>query len=66
MPADAAEKIKSGTSAVNIADMAEVNFEYLYEVNPLQTGTPTVYDRKKEDSVDIYDHNWLSALISRS
>lgn len=66
VPADAAEKIKSGTSAVNIADMAEVNFEYLYEVNPLQTGTPTVYDLKKEDIVDIYDDNWLSALISRS
>ena len=49
--------MKSGTSAVNIADMAEVNFEYLYEVNPLQTGTPTVYDLKKDDTVDIYDDN---------
>lgn len=63
---DVAEKIKSGTPAVNIADMAESNFEYLYEVNPLQTGTPTVYDLKKDDTVDIYDDNWLSALMSRS
>ncbi|MFN8087941.1 MAG: thioredoxin domain-containing protein [Mycobacterium sp.] len=66
VPGDAVEKMKSGTSAVNIADMAEVNFEYLYEVNPLQTGTPTVYDLKKDDTVDIYDDNWLSALMSRS
>jgi len=64
IPADAVAKIRSGTPAVDIADMEETNFEYLYEVNPLQTGTPTVYDLKKDDIVDIYDDNWLSALMS--
>ena len=64
LPAAAVEKIKSGASALNVDDMAETNFEYLYEVNPEQTGTPTVYDLKKDDIVDIYDNNWLSALMS--
>ncbi len=64
LPAAAVDKIKGAAPALDIHDMGEINFEYLYEVNPIQTGTPTVYDLKKKDIVDIYDDNWLSALMS--
>ncbi len=44
--------------------MADTNFEYLYEVDPLNTGTPTVYDLKRDKTLDIYDNDWLSKLMS--
>ena len=44
--------------------MADNNFEYLYEVDPINTGTPTVYDLKTGEKLDIYDDNWLSKLMS--
>ncbi len=62
--ADAVAAITSGRDAVDVKEMADTNFEYLYEVDPINTGTPTVYDLKKGDTVDIYDNNWLSKLLS--
>lgn len=64
LPATAVAKIRSADSALNVNDMAETNFEYLYEVSPLQTGTPTVYNLREDDVIDIYDDNWLSVLMS--
>jgi len=66
IPAKAVDAIKAGKSALNVQDMSDTNFEYLYEINPVDTGTPTVYDLIKADTVDIYDNNWLSKLLSRS
>ncbi|ULE34117.1 DsbA family protein [Mycobacterium sp. IDR2000157661] len=65
MPADAVERIAGGGSAVNIAEMDVANFDYLYDVDPLTTGTPTVFDAAADEKLDIYDDNWLSRLISR-
>ena len=56
--------IKSGKSALDIQEMADTNFEYLYEVDPINTGTPTVYDLKSDKRLDIYDDNWLGKLMS--
>ncbi len=64
MPAAATEKIAGGGAAVDIKDMDDSNFEYLYEVDPLDTGTPTVYDAKKDEKLDIFDNDWLTKLIS--
>lgn len=58
------EAIKSGTNAVDLQQMADTNFEYLYEVDPVNTGTPTVYDLKRDKTLDIYDDDWLSRLMS--
>lgn len=62
--AEAVSAIKAGKDAVDLKDMADTNFEYLYEVDPVNTGTPTVYDLNKGDTVDIYDNNWLSKLLA--
>ena len=62
----AVDAIKSGKSGVDLKGMADANFEYLYEIDPINTGTPTVYDLKKDKKIDIYDDNWLSKLMSDS
>jgi hypothetical protein len=50
-------------SASDLADMESTNFEFLYEVDPLNTGTPTVFDMKAGEKLDIYDDNWLSKVM---
>ena len=60
----AVEAIKAGKIGVDLKGMADNNFEYLYEVDPVNTGTPTVYDLKTGEKLDIYDDNWLSKLMS--
>lgn len=62
MPEKVAKRIAHGESAVNVADMDDSNFEYLFEIDPLETGTPTVYDPATDEKLDIYD-DWLNKLI---
>ena len=50
-------------SAPELADMESTNFEYLYEVDPIDTGTPTVFDLTAGEKVDVYDADWLSKLM---
>lgn len=63
MPDTVVKRISGGDSAVDIKDMDDSNFEYLYEVDPVDTGTPTVYDPKSDQKLDIFDDNWLSKLM---
>lgn len=63
MPQDVTELIAGGRSAVDIADMDAANFDYLFEVDPLTTGTPTVYNPARDEKVDIYDNDWLDKLM---
>ena len=63
MPGPVAENIKSGKSAVNVKDMADSNFEFLYEIESSSMGTPTVYDLTKDMKINIYDNDWLSKLM---
>ena len=62
----AVDAIKAGKSGVDLKAMADTNFEYLYQIDPVNTGTPTVYNLKKDKKIDIYDDNWLSKLMSDS
>lgn len=65
MPLAAVERIASGESAVDVTEMDAANFDYLYDIDPLSTGTPTVFDPVTDEKLDIYDDNWLTRLISR-
>jgi hypothetical protein len=40
-----------------------LNFGFLYEIDVLDTGTPTVYDPAKDEKIDIYDNDWLNKLV---
>jgi protein-disulfide isomerase len=63
MPDAVAQNIKGGGSAVNVKDMDDANFEFLYEIDSLDLGTPTVYDLANGEKLDIYDNDWLNKLI---
>ena len=43
--------------------MESTNFEFLYEVDPLNTGTPTVFDLNAGEKLDIYDDDWLTKVM---
>lgn len=59
----AVRRIAAGGSAVNIADMDAINFEFLYQIDNLTTGTPTVYNLTADKRLDIYDDEWLLKLV---
>jgi protein-disulfide isomerase len=63
MPDAVAQNIKAGGSAINVKAMDDANFEYLYEIDNVDMGTPTVYDLTKGEKLDIYDNDWLNKLI---
>ena len=63
MPDAVAQNIKGGGSAVNVKEMDDANFEFLYEIDSVETGTPTVYVLGKGEKLDIYDDNWLTKLV---
>ncbi|HEY6577226.1 MAG TPA: thioredoxin domain-containing protein [Mycobacterium sp.] len=63
MPDAVAQNIKGGGSAVDTKAMDDTNFEYLYEIDNLDLGTPTVYDLGNGEKLDIYDNDWLNKLI---
>ena len=43
--------------------MNDTNFVYLVDVDPVQTGTPTVYDLESQEKVDIHADDWLAELV---
>lgn len=57
------EKGAAAKSESELADMESTNFEFLYEVDPLNTGTPTVFDLNAGEKLDIYDDDWLAKLM---
>jgi protein-disulfide isomerase len=63
MPASVASKVNDGDSAVDTVEMDALNFEFLFEIDVLDTGTPTVYDPAKDEKIDIYDNDWLNKLV---
>ena len=64
IPAAVVDRIAGGEPALDVVDMADSNFGYLFELNPLDPGTPTVYDPSTDEILDIYDNNWLSKLMA--
>ena len=63
MPGNIASAIAGGGSAVDVTEMDDANFEYLFEIDVLDTGTPTVYDPANDEKLDIYDNDWLNKLM---
>lgn len=63
LPDAVAANISSDDEAVDIAEMEEANFTLLFDIDPVSTGTPTVYDLEAEEKVDIFDGDWLDNLV---
>jgi protein-disulfide isomerase len=64
IPASQVDAIASGASAVDTKNMTDTNMEFLFEIDQVNTGTPTIYDLKKDKKIDIYDNDWLSKLMA--
>ncbi|MCV7431972.1 DsbA family protein [Mycolicibacterium bacteremicum] len=64
LPDDVAQRIADGEGAVDAVEMDAANYDLLYLVDPVNTGTPTVYDLTNDEVVDIYDDDWLDKLMS--
>jgi hypothetical protein len=59
-----ANEIASGELVFDTAGMSDTNLSFLLDIDPLDTGTPTVYDLTSDEKLDIYDDDWLSALMA--
>jgi hypothetical protein len=64
IPSTQVDAVASGASDVNTKDMSDTNMEFLFEIDQVNTGTPTIYDLKKDEKIDIYDNDWLSKLMA--
>ena len=61
-----AQQIENGDTAKSddeLRQMEATNFELLYEVDPLNTGTPTVFDLESGEKLDVYDNDCLSKVM---
>ncbi len=63
VPDAQATQIADGEAVVDVSGMEDLNFGFLYDIDPTATGTPTVYDLNKDRKVDIYDNDWLKKLV---
>ncbi|MDG4663602.1 thioredoxin domain-containing protein [Mycobacterium sp. 236(2023)] len=64
LPDLVANNVGDDKEAVDVIDMEDTNFGLLYDVDPIDTGTPTVYDLDAGEKLDIFDENWLSDLVT--
>ncbi|BBY28036.1 DsbA family protein [Mycolicibacterium sediminis] len=64
IPEGQAGRIAKGEMGFDAAGASEINYEYLYEIDPIDTGTPTIYDLLADEKLDVYDNDWLSKLTS--
>jgi protein-disulfide isomerase len=65
LPVDVANRIKNGETAdqVDIEEMNAYNYGALIGIDPISTGTPTVYDLDTQKKVNIQDADWLDNHI---
>lgn len=66
IPEELAQRIADGEAAVDTVEMDATNYDYLYLVDSVNTGTPTVFDLVNDEKVDIYDEDWLDKLVASS
>ncbi|RDH76394.1 protein-disulfide isomerase [Mycolicibacterium moriokaense] len=66
LPEGVAGRIRNGDTAdnVDIEQMSAYNYGALVGVDPITTGTPTVYDLDTHQKIDIQDGDWLTNLMS--
>jgi hypothetical protein len=59
-----AGEIATGDMTFDTAGMSDANLSFLLDIDPLASGTPTVYSLTDNEKLDIYDDDWLSALMA--
>lgn len=64
LPDAVADNIARQRKAVDIGEMDDTNFGLLFDIDAMRSGTPTVYDLKAGEKLDIYDDDWLDKLVA--
>jgi protein-disulfide isomerase len=68
IPDSVASKIRDGAAPdnIDIDEMSAYNYGALIGIDPITTGTPTVYDLNTQEKVDVHDDDWLDNLMGSS
>ncbi|KWX66872.1 thioredoxin domain-containing protein [Mycobacterium sp. NAZ190054] len=64
VPDVVADHIGTDAEAVDVVEMDETNFDLLFDIDRVETGTPTVFDLNAGEKIDIYDDAWLADLVA--
>lgn len=64
LPLPVAANVAAGPVGVDVVDMDETNYTFLFDIDPDEAGTPTVFDMRTEQKLDIYDDRWLDELVA--
>jgi protein-disulfide isomerase len=64
LPDAVADSIAGQQKGVDIADMDDTNFGLLFDIDAMRSGTPTVYDLKAGEKLDVHDDDWLDKLVA--
>jgi hypothetical protein len=64
VPAYQASEIASGDMVFDTTGTSDTNLSFLLDIDPLDSGTPTVFDLTNDEKIDVYDNDWLSSLMS--
>lgn len=63
LPDAVADHVAADSEAVDVVEMGDTNFGLLYDIDRVDTGTPTVFDLRAGEKLDIFDDEWLSNLL---
>ncbi|MGD9618965.1 MAG: DsbA family protein [Mycolicibacterium sp.] len=63
IPEGVADNVARQGEAVDVAEMESANFGFLLDIDPMQTGTPTVYDLGAGEKISVHDDDWLDKLV---
>ena len=64
IPESVAGNIGGDHEAVDLAEMEESNYSLLFDIDSVDTGTPTVYDLNAGEKLDVNDDAWLDDLVA--
>ncbi len=64
LPDAVVDNIARQQKGVDIADMEDTNFGLLFDIDAMRSGTPTVYDLKAGEKLDVHDDDWLDKLVA--
>jgi protein-disulfide isomerase len=57
-------EIASGDLSFDTTEMSDANLSFLLDIDPIASGTPTVFSLTNDEKLDIYDDDWLSKLMA--
>ncbi len=64
LPDPVADNIARQQKGLDIGEMDDTNFGLLFDIDAMRSSTPTVYDLKAGEKLDVHDEDWLNKLVA--